>query len=221
MRTVPTVKAFTLIELLVVIAIIGLLASLIFPAVSGALAKSRRTACLSNVKQLTTASIQFAVDNGGWMPFGKQRPSSSSATPVMNDIVLSMADVGITDPRSWICPADRLDGGLTVAAAKSLSNNFQSVGNCSFAYLWGISDRLGMPNIYAPLFCDESNDPDQGTAPTALRDLKNDDNHGSRYRNVSYVDGHASTLPSGVAAMVYSNCPAATDSAWGSLRWTD
>jgi prepilin-type processing-associated H-X9-DG protein len=185
------------------------------------MAKSRRTGCLNNVKQLTTASIQLAGDTGGWMPFGKLKPVTPGAVAVMNDVVLNLGDVGVTDPRSWVCPADRLDGGQSVAAAKSISNSFQSVGNCSFAYLWGVSDRLGMPTIYTPLFCDESNDPDQGAAPTALKDLKNDDNHGSRYRNVSYVDGHANTLPSGVASMAYSNCPTASDSAWTPLRWTD
>ena len=42
---------FTLVELLVVVAVLGLLAGLVFPAVSGALKKAREARCASNLKQ--------------------------------------------------------------------------------------------------------------------------------------------------------------------------
>ena len=224
MKRSTSANAFTLIELLVVIAIIALLAALIFPAVSSSLAKSKRLSCLNNIKQLATASIQYSSENGGWMPFGKTKPTPTG-TPVMNDIVVSMMDVGIADGRTWVCPADKAEGasGQTpVSAARSLTNNFQSIGNCSYAYLWGGGDRMSLPAIYAPLFVDESNLDDRGPAPTALKDLTADDNHGAKYRNVVYVDGHGGTVPSGLASMTYTNCPpGGTGSAWDGLKWTD
>ena len=48
-------NAFTLIELLVVIAIIAILAAVLFPVFAQAREEARKTACLSNTKQISLA----------------------------------------------------------------------------------------------------------------------------------------------------------------------
>ncbi|WDE97986.1 prepilin-type N-terminal cleavage/methylation domain-containing protein [Lentisphaera profundi] len=61
-------KNFTLIELLVVIAIIGILASLLLPALGKARKKSQQAVCASQQKQIGTAIFMYVEDNDYYMP---------------------------------------------------------------------------------------------------------------------------------------------------------
>ena len=61
-------RAFTLIEILVVIAIIGILSAILFPVLSRARENGRKTVCLSNMKQLGLAFLQYTQDSAGKYP---------------------------------------------------------------------------------------------------------------------------------------------------------
>lgn len=62
-------KGFTLIELLVVIAIIGILASMLLPALAKAKAKANRIKCVNNLGSIGKASLGFAQDNTERLPW--------------------------------------------------------------------------------------------------------------------------------------------------------
>lgn len=67
-------SAFTLIELLVVVAIISLLLAVLLPSLSSARARSRRTVCLSNLREIGLAIGTYAMQYRDAIPRGPSSP---------------------------------------------------------------------------------------------------------------------------------------------------
>jgi len=101
--------AFTLVELLVVLGVIGLLASLLLPAVSRATEAGRSTACLGNLRQVGIALQLYVQDNHNRLPVLRDRLFDTNATPGLvshatMDVALAYY-LGATQVLR--CPSDR------------------------------------------------------------------------------------------------------------------
>jgi prepilin-type N-terminal cleavage/methylation domain-containing protein/prepilin-type processing-associated H-X9-DG protein len=73
-RGLRQTRGFTLIELMTVVAIIGVLVTLLLPAVQGCREAARRTQCLNNLMQITIA-LQNYVNHHGVLPPGTIDPT--------------------------------------------------------------------------------------------------------------------------------------------------
>ncbi len=134
----PARRGFTLIELLVVIAIIALLAAILFPVFAQAREKARQTACVSNLKQIGLAFLQYTSDNDGNLPM-----------PVTNTF-----SAGISG--TWV-------NGVTTGT--SPNQTYQDVGGI-FPYVKARGNG-GSGNLYACADATEHHFPGTYTASSA------------------------------------------------------
>ena len=120
-------RAFTLIELLVVIAIIAILAALLLPALSRAKDRARRTACISNLRQVNLAIRFYADDCSDCLPvLPDPNPYPNGVGAYYKQLVKGY--LGLTGPASpdekiFICPSDRIFHTQVVHAFTSYTFN--------------------------------------------------------------------------------------------------
>jgi len=154
MNSTNTKRGFTLIELLVVIAIIGVLASMLMPALSRAKAMAKRAACQGNLRQLQLSLQMYADDNQDLIP---PRGTPGAEAYGGNAVVWSEAlKPYYTDPALLQCPtdvgkADRsylLNGFLDYFVINNYSGNWEEF--TGHAYRAGNYPGMKLSNISYP-----------------------------------------------------------------------
>jgi prepilin-type N-terminal cleavage/methylation domain-containing protein len=144
---------FTLIELLVVIAIIAILAAMLLPALSKAKEEGKRTACLSNVRQIGFALNMYTDAHDDKMPsaitYGStpRQPNTAPHTVQFTDMYGGVAkDLALSNPKAFWCPSDQLN--------KPSSPAIRANDYTSYRYRFVIWDNsVRFPGLKTSDFC--------------------------------------------------------------------
>ena len=211
-------NGFTLIELLVVVAIIGILASLLLPALGKARKRSSAVKCSNNLKQLSVCMGQYMTDHAEHPTYDspstwnynfwyhKLLPYMENVTGCMQCPTCKMQPIGWRGHykrnwRAWNNVKDVNDG-------KAVEGSY---GFNGWNHPWGWGEELrivnpsdGVPAKH-PLFADANwvdGWPMENNAPATTYHGSNNssmgrfctDRHGGTI-NVSFNDGHVEAVP--------------------------
>ena len=120
-------RAFTLIELLIVIAIIGILMSLLFPAVNAAIDSARKAQAKNDVTQIATAVTAYETE------YGKLPATNETASDVSGNVLKALmgSNVSSLNPRQ-----------IVFIEVNNSKKGKSGVSNNAFVDPWGGSYRI-------------------------------------------------------------------------------
>lgn len=151
MRKLKKTMRFSLIELLVVVAIIGILMSMLLPALKKARGKAHEVACANQMKQLWFGFNSYSEDNDEWVLCWRIAiPPGSTTTyfwPYFLKDYLNIPRQSSNLPRTILrCPSENLS--LSAASTKFWTPSSYGINGATWKP--GESPRFRRPNVKFP-----------------------------------------------------------------------
>jgi len=146
--------------MLVVIALIAILAAIVFPVFSRVRENGRKTACLSNLKQLGQAFRLYSQDHRDKLPYFA--PSRANWTyswhhrlgPFMGNALLNRLTNAlqpyVPDARIWFCPSDLFRPEVNAAGQQWGTEQAAMQGYVSYSVCTNWNTYKGGPDPYCP-----------------------------------------------------------------------
>lgn len=205
---------FTLIEMLVVVSIIGILASLLMPALMKGIGSARAMSCVNNQKQLSLSMRSYSDNYDGYIT-PVSAPPFYSWVDLLTPYTLNFASalnawtrMSRTSKTPWqatpyLCPSADwwwYDVGCTVPS--NYTSNVDIMSNGSYSIPYGRYSKIQQPSRSGVLWDGEKNPIDTTciapwNAHGLTRSIKYDCTVGwvhNESTNVLFVDGHAESV---------------------------
>jgi prepilin-type N-terminal cleavage/methylation domain-containing protein/prepilin-type processing-associated H-X9-DG protein len=106
-------RGFTLVELLVVVGIVAVLMGILLPTMGKAREAARRTACLSNLRQVHAVFAMYAIENGDRVPLGYRKNIKQFNSMVYSGTAMKHCFFGVlyldgrmSAPEVFYCPSN-------------------------------------------------------------------------------------------------------------------
>jgi prepilin-type N-terminal cleavage/methylation domain-containing protein/prepilin-type processing-associated H-X9-DG protein len=235
-RTRRKLVGFTLIELLVVIAIIGILISLLLPAVQKIREAANRTRCKNNLRQIGLAlhnyhDVEYSFPPGsqnggadttnwhnpapsyGWpvfiLPYLEQSTVYTQMNPtqtVMENLFLNNVPILQTKLSIFICPSDQPDSDLNLNRPFTMEVPNQNIYVSKSNYP-GNGGNAGGSGIFATTVRVSITDIIDGTSNTFLV--------GERASN----NGRNAAIWCGLSGGIFETGDVGGDALWGFTEW--
>jgi len=184
-------RGFTLIELLVVIAIIAILAAILFPVFAQAKAAAKKSACLSNTKQIGIGLYMYLTDFDDALPMANYPAAPAYVGPPFTVFAwhdgagvaeLSWADLLLPYTKNipiFKCPTDDmgtikgLSGQAITGARLSYALNYyfyRPPGGAAPLFALGGGNITTIPQVASKIFIAETGvNPANGQIPEIVR----------------------------------------------------